>query len=80
MNLKGLNPGIAIVTLLFFLLIPVSGHGAKIVTDPAPPGLTTSPDFTLTGNGKTIWVERIYNDPDNIDYMIYGGKEMEDMN
>ncbi len=66
--------------VLFMLLIPIFGCSSSIVTYPAPPGLVTSPDFSLKGNGKTIWVERIYNNPETIDYMFYGSKEMEDLN
>lgn len=68
-------------SLIFMILgMPVFGVTTSVVSYPAPPGLRTSPDFTLKANGTSIWVERIYNDPEAIDYTIYGSKEMEDLN
>ncbi len=65
---------------LIILGLPLYGFTTSLVSYPAPPGLDTSPDFALKANGTRIWVERIYNAPENIDYMVYGSKEMEDLN
>ncbi len=79
MNCKGLKSGKNAWIVFILLVIPVFGHTASVVSYPSPPGLATSPDFSLKANGKTIWVERIYNDPEKIDYTVYGSKEMEDL-
>jgi polygalacturonase len=53
---------------------------AQVVTYPAPPGLVTSPDFTVTANGKSIWVEKIGSNVHTAKYALYGGIEMEYLN
>ncbi len=63
-----------------FLLFTSVGCATSVVSYPPPPGLATSPDFTLTANGEAVWVERIFNDLEAMDYMVYGSKEMEDLN
>lgn len=65
------------VVMLIFNTIPLL---ATVVTYPAPPGLKTSPDFTLTANGKPIWVERIGSNLPSFNYSLYSGREMEDLN
>jgi len=39
----------------------VFGQTSQIVAYPAPPGLTTSPDFTVSVNHKSIWTESVGN-------------------
>ena len=41
---------------------------SKVIPYPAPPGLITSPDFTVQVNGADVWVERV------------GGSKMEQVN
>ena len=55
---------------------------AEIIPYPAPPGLITSPDFTMKANNTPVWVEKIGSKLKSFDYTIglYGGKEMEDLN
>lgn len=68
--------------LLFLLLGSVLINGCTtIITYPVPPGLITSPDITMTVNGKPVWVERAGSKLDTFDYTIglYGGRKMEDM-
>ena len=57
-----------------------TGASAQIVVYPAPPGLTTSPDFTVTADNKQVWVERIGSKLAAFDYKLYGSREMEDLN
>ncbi|MFH0756181.1 MAG: glycosyl hydrolase family 28 protein [Bacteroidota bacterium] len=66
--------------VIFILVLPSCEHASYVVTWPPPPGLTTSPDFFLKANGEPVWVERICNDPEKMEYMVYGSKEMEDLN
>lgn len=53
---------------------------AEIVVNPAPPGLITSPDFTVMANNKQVWVERIGSKLATFDYSLYGSRGMEDLN
>ena len=48
---------------------------AEIVTYPAPPGLTTSPDFTVMADSQQVWVERIGSKLPAFDYNLYGSRE-----
>ncbi|MBL7697473.1 MAG: hypothetical protein JNK79_04925 [Chitinophagaceae bacterium] len=67
-----------IVVLMTFIS---SNHlSAQVVTYPAPPGLTTSPDFSVKANDKTIWVEKIGSNVHTPQYALYGGIEMEYLN
>lgn len=68
------------ILLILPVLISFVACTTSVVSYPPPPGLVTSPDFSLKANGESIWVERIYNDTANMDYMVYGSKEMEDLN
>lgn len=71
-------------TFIFLLMNLSFGNpiSAEINAYPAPPGLITSPDFTLKANNTPIWVERIGSKLKSFDYTIglYGGREMEDLN
>ena len=71
-----------ICILLFMHLSFDNIISAEIVAYPAPPGLITSPDFTLKANITPIWVEKIGSKLKSFDYTIglYGGREMEDLN
>ena len=53
---------------------------AKVVVYPAPPGLRTSPDFTVMANNTPVWVERIGSKLKSFSYDLYSGREMEDLN
>lgn len=55
--------GIVLITSIFY-----NCNSARVVPYPAPPGLTTSPDFTVQANGIDVWVERV------------GGAAMEQVN
>lgn len=67
-----------LVNLFLFLL--TTGASAEIIIHPAPPGLTTSPDFTLMADNQQVWVERIGSKLQTFDYNLYGSREMEDLN
>ena len=66
--------------ILSLLLVSVPNLTAEVVTYPAPPGLTTSNDFTLTANGMPVWVEKTASKIPVFDYNLYGSREMEDLN
>jgi hypothetical protein len=53
---------------------------AQVVTYPAPPGLITSPDFTVKADGEPVWVEKIGSNVHTAKYALYGGIEMEYLN
>jgi hypothetical protein len=61
--------------LLFFQNV-----AAEIIAYPAPPGLRTSPDFSLLADSAQIWVERIGSKQLTFDYSLYGTRDMEDLN
>jgi hypothetical protein len=67
-----------IIMLIIFAFI--TDTYAKVVVYPAPPGLRTSPDFTVKANNTPIWVERIGSKLKSFSYDLYGSKEMEDLN
>jgi polygalacturonase len=67
--------GFLVIQFMFIL-----NASATIVDYPIPPGLKTSPDFTLTANGKSIWVERIGSSIPSFNYALYGSRSMEDLN
>lgn len=66
-----------VLVILFGFVINIS---ATIITYPAPPGLTTSPDFAMKVNDTPIWVERIGSKMQSFNYRLYSGREMEDLN
>src|ERR1035437_8413386 len=66
-----------VIMMLFLFMNQLS---AKIVTYPAPPGLVTSPDFTVNVNGTPVWVEKIGSSIHTDKYALYGGIEMEYLN
>jgi hypothetical protein len=62
-------------------LMPFTYHvSAQVVTYPAPPGLITSPDFTVKVEGEPVWVEKIGSNVHTAKYALYGGIEMEYLN
>jgi hypothetical protein len=76
-----MKPGIFNIILINLLLIMFFTEApAEIVTYPAPPGLTTSPDFIVTADNQPVWVERIGSKMETFDYQLYGSREMEDLN
>ncbi len=69
------------VVIILMALLSFSFHiSAQVVTYPATPGLITSPDFTITANGKPVWVEKIGSNVHTDKYALYGGIEMEYLN
>lgn len=78
------GPGIffgVILLTAFMALFPFSySASVKIVTYPAPPGLVTSPDFTVSVNNTAVWVEKIGSSVHTEKYALYGGIEMEYLN
>jgi len=69
------------VCLLTIILLAFPGNvSATVIFYPAPPGLITSPDFTVKANDQSIWVERIGSNLKNFEYTVYAGREMEDLN
>ena len=69
-----------IVTIILALVLQAYHASAQVVTYPAPPGLVTSPDFTVKANGKPIWIEKIGSNVHTAKYALYGGIEMEYLN
>jgi hypothetical protein len=57
-----------------------AGALGQIVTYPAPPGLVTSPDFTVTVNDTPVWVERIGSPYQAPQSNLYGNMELEYLN
>ena len=53
---------------------------SSLIVYPAPPGLRTSPDFSLTANNIPVWIERIGSKMISFNYSLYSGREMEDLN
>jgi hypothetical protein len=74
---SGINFYIVVCLLLILLF---NEAPAEIVVYPAPPGLRTSPDFTVLADNKQVWVERIGSKLASFDYNLYGSREMEDLN
>jgi len=70
------------IICLAILIFMVFNHNtsAKVVVYPAPPGLRTSPDFTVMANNTPVWVERIGSKLKSFSYDLYSGREMEDLN
>ena len=81
--IKHLSANIIKRAYLFFLVV-LFATGCKtpisVVTYPAPPGLITSPDFTVKVNDNPVWVERIGSKLDSFEYKLYSGRELEDLN
>ena len=48
---------LAILLLGVLLVLPAAAQ--KTVVYPAIPGMTTSPDYTLSANGQSVWVEQV---------------------
>jgi polygalacturonase len=71
------------VSMAILLILPFTNNcfaSAEIVTYPPPPGLITSPDFTLMAEDRQVWVERIGSKLKTCDYTLYGSREMEELN
>jgi hypothetical protein len=66
------------ISLLQIMLF--TGVSAQIIVYPAPPGLITSPDFTVMADNNEVWVERIGSKLATFDYTLYGSRDMEDLN
>ena len=69
-------------TLIIIFFILCSNVSATIIPYTTPPGLRTSPDFTIKADNTPIPVERIGSNLKSFDYTVglYGGREMEDLN
>ena len=74
------HPAFNILTISLLLAMIFTGASAQIVAYPAPPGLITSPDFTVTADNKEVWVERVGSKLAAFDYKHYGSRELEDLN
>ena len=74
------HPSFSILTISLLLAMIFTGASAQIVAYPAPPGLITSPDFTVTADNKEVWVERVGSKLAAFDYKLYGSRELEDLN
>ena len=48
-----------LITLLLGAILVLPATAQKTVVYPAIPGMTTSPDYTLTANGQSVWVEQV---------------------
>jgi hypothetical protein len=72
----------SLLTTFFLILLTgfINSLIAEVVVYPSPPGLLTSPDFTVIAGGQQIWVERISSSLKKFDYDLYSGREMEDLN
>jgi hypothetical protein len=68
------------IFVCLLLILPVMAAAAEIIVYPAPPGLTTSPDFTVMADNHQVWVERIGSKLMKFDYNLYGSRDMEDLN
>jgi hypothetical protein len=76
-----MRPGITYIASITLLLIMIfSEAGAEVVVYPTPPGMASSPDFTLTADNQQIWVERIGSKLSTFDYTLYGSRDLEDLN
>jgi hypothetical protein len=69
-----------LICLLLILFILTLNIKASVVVYPSAPGLKTSPDLTMTANGKSIWIERIGSNLPSFNYSQYSGRTMEDLN
>lgn len=67
------------MAVVIFLTL-ISNIAGTVVVYPPPPGLKTSPDFTLKANDIPVWVERIGSKMKTFSYSLYSGREMEDLN
>ena len=54
--------GLISCVVVMVLFVSVRNVSATIIAYPAPPGLTTSPDFTVKVNDTPIWVELAFED------------------
>ena len=72
----------SLLTTFFLILLTgfINSLIAEVVVYPSPPGLLTSPDFTIIAGSQQIWVERISSSLKKFDYELYSGREMEDLN
>lgn len=68
------------ITALLSLILLCAEACPEIVVYPPPPGLITSPDFTVNADDQQVWVERIGSKLPTFDYNLYGSREMEDLN
>jgi hypothetical protein len=53
---------------------------AELIVPPAPPGLTTSPFFTVMADTQKVWTELAGSKVLTFDYQLYGTRAMEDLN
>ncbi len=69
-----------IFSVIFLLTQFFTDALGETVIYPAPPGLKTSPDFTVSADNQEVWVERIGSKYASFEYDLYGSREMEDLN
>jgi hypothetical protein len=71
---------LSFLVLISCLLTSFYNASAKVVTYPPPPGLITSPDFTVKVSNTPVWVEQIGSKMESFSYELYSGRDMEDLN
>src|SRR5687768_9741788 len=59
MSGKVMLPFTLLVCLVFLLSFETTAQRNTVVAYPAPPGLQTSPDFTVKVNNVNIWTEQV---------------------
>src|SRR5664279_3878334 len=69
------------MAVVIFLTL-ISNIAGTVVVYPPPPGLKTSPDFTIKADNTPIPVALIGSKLKSFDFTVglYGGREMEDLN
>jgi hypothetical protein len=68
------------IIVIIMSLVLIHNITAQIIVYPTPPGLKTSPDFTVIADSEQVWVERAGSKLQAFDYSLYGTRDMEDLN
>jgi hypothetical protein len=69
------------INALLFLYLCISASAtAQTMVYPAPPGLRTSPYFTVTADTQQVWTELAGSSLASFEYSLYGPRELEDLN
>ncbi len=66
--------------VLFVIIFSGCNNSSRVITYPAPPGLTTSPDFTMNVNGTEVWVEKLGGSGIQLQQPSVSYGKLEDMN
>jgi hypothetical protein len=75
-----INPGNTFYLTLILIICLTSVLKAEITISPAPPGLTTSPYFTVMADTQKVWTELAGSKVLTFAYQLYGTRAMEDLN